>query len=174
MAPEPQVHYCSKTLYVPNSKKPVLVYRQVLPEPHDEETAKELLERNKWLKGGAWGAYSKPHFHPNTHECYAVLKGSSTLLLGVGPLEDEDLGTLIHVDSGDVIILPAGVSHCSKESQEGYRYIGVYPKGSPHWRSEYCKDQEKCDVLNEEAESVAVPQWDPVRGYKGPLHQLWS
>lgn len=30
--------------------------------------------------------------------------------------------------AGDVIILPAGVSHCSRDFQDDYRYIGVYPK----------------------------------------------
>ncbi|KAI1085413.1 hypothetical protein F5B20DRAFT_518260 [Whalleya microplaca] len=174
MAPEPEVHYCAKTLYVPNSKKPILVYRNVLPEPYSEETAKEFLEKNQWLKGGVWGAYTQQHFHPNTHECYGVLRGSSTLLLGVGPLDNEDSGTMITVNTGDAIILPAGVSHCSKDSQDGYRYIGVYPKGSPHWKSEYCQDKERCEMLNEEAEAVPIPQWDPVIGYNGPLSRLWS
>jgi uncharacterized protein YjlB len=57
----------------------------------------------------------------------AVFRGSSTLLVGVGPLETEALGQEIYIEAGDVIILPAGVSHCSKESQNHYTYIGAYP-----------------------------------------------
>jgi uncharacterized protein YjlB len=58
----------------------------------------------------------------------AVVKGSSELLIGVGPLDSEAEGEVIHVESGDVIVLPAGVSHCSKSFSEDYRYIGAYPK----------------------------------------------
>ena len=64
----------------------------------------------------------------NTNFFSAVFQGSSTLLLGVGPVEDATNGQEVSVKAGDVIILPAGMSHCSKSFQDGYRYIGVYPK----------------------------------------------
>ncbi|KAF7563910.1 hypothetical protein G7046_g217 [Stylonectria norvegica] len=171
---EPEIYRFSKTAFVPNNRLPVLVYRDVLPQPHDENKAQEFIEANGWLKGGTWGAIPHHHFHPNTHECYAVFRGSSTLLLGVGPLEDESLGTEVVMKAGDVIILPAGVSHCSKDFEDDYRYIGVYPKGSQKWKNEFCRDQERCQPLKEEAEAVQVPEWDPIRGYKGPLYALWS
>lgn len=58
----------------------------------------------------------------------AVIGGSSTLLLGVGPLEDEGGGHEVLMRTGDVIVTPAGVAHVSKDSHDGYRYVGVYPK----------------------------------------------
>lgn len=64
-----------------------------------------------------------------THECYAVFKGSSTLLLGRGPLDlesDDDL--LVDLKEGDAIVLPAGVAHCSLSSSPDYEYVGLYPK----------------------------------------------
>jgi len=94
---------------------------------------------------GTWGAISRHHFHPNTHECYGlyslglsgivgmlketagIFQGSSTLLLGAGPLDKEEDGQIIHVEKGDVIVLPAGTSHCSKDFKDDYRYVGVYP-----------------------------------------------
>ncbi|KAI1386434.1 uncharacterized protein F4822DRAFT_316371 [Hypoxylon trugodes] len=174
MAVNPETHYFEQTTLVPNSKLPVLIYRDVLPQPYSEEKTQAFLEKNQWLKGGTWGAVPRHHFHPNTHECYAVFQGSSTLLLGVGPNEDAGNGGEVFVKAGDVIILPAGVSHCSKDFQDGYRYVGVYPKGAPKWKSEYCRDGSRCQELREEAEHVEIPDWDPVRGRMGPLYELWS
>ena len=49
------------------------------------------------------------------------------MLLGRG-VKDERGGIEIPVSVGDVIVLPAGTTHCNVESTDGYRYIGVYPK----------------------------------------------
>ncbi|CAM1508391.1 Fc.00g052390.m01.CDS01 [Cosmosporella sp. VM-42] len=174
MSTKPETYDFFQTEFVPNNKLPVLVYRSVLPQPHNEETATEFVQGNGWLKGGTWGAIPRHHFHPNTHECYAVFRGSSTLLIGVGPLENQSKGTAIRMDAGDVIILPAGVAHCSKDFQDDYRYIGAYPEGAPKWRNEFCRDQEQCQTLRAEAEAVPVPDWDPVGGHEGHLHRLWS
>lgn len=38
------------TPYVPNNKNPVIVYRDVLPRPHAEESTTAFLEANKWEK----------------------------------------------------------------------------------------------------------------------------
>ncbi|OJI99325.1 hypothetical protein ASPVEDRAFT_80937 [Aspergillus versicolor CBS 583.65] len=131
------------------------------------------LEKNKWFKGGTWGAVPRHHFHPNSHECYAILQGSSTLLVGVGPLDDPGIGKTIRVEAGDAIIFPSGVSHCSVDS-EGYRYMGVYPEGAPKWKNEYCKDSSRWESICREAQQVPVPEWDPIRGHLGPLSRLWS
>lgn len=49
------------------------------------------------------------------------------MLLGRG-VKDERGGIEIPVSVGDVIVLPAGTTHCNVESTDDYRYIGVYPK----------------------------------------------
>lgn len=50
------------------------------------------------------------------------------MLVGRGPLDNiEDGGQEIHIKAGDVIILPAGVSHCSISADQNYRYVGAYP-----------------------------------------------
>ncbi|XEV01474.1 hypothetical protein FSHL1_006761 [Fusarium sambucinum] len=174
MASDLEVYYFEQTEFVPNSRLPLLVYRNVLPQPLSEKSAKVFLENNQWFKGGAWGPVPRHHFHPNTHECYAVTRGSSTLLFGVGPSEDTELGRRVHVASGDVVIIPAGVSHCSTDFQDDYMYLGVYPKDSPKWKNEYCRDANRCELLRDEAKAVVVPDWDPVKGHHGPLHQIWS
>lgn len=56
-----------------------------------------------------------------------VVVGTTTMLVGRGPLDNESEGQLISLEPGDVIILPAGVSHMNAEFTEDYRYVGVYP-----------------------------------------------
>lgn len=106
----PETYLLSPTSHVPNSRLPVLVYRQVL-FPSNETTAtakgaRELIEKNHWLQGGIWKAIKTHHFHSVTHECYAVFKGESRLLLGKGPLDGEDAGVEVDVETGDIIVLP--------------------------------------------------------------------
>lgn len=63
-----------------------------------------------------------------------MFKGSSRLLLGRGPLDEEGedgkRGVEVVVAQGDVIVLPAGVAHCSVESSGDYEYVGLYPEVS--------------------------------------------
>lgn len=72
---------CS-TAYVPNSKYPVLVYWDVLPKPQAEGRISAFLETNGWEERGFWPDTPVYHIHPNTHECYNVVRGSATTLLG--------------------------------------------------------------------------------------------
>ncbi|PVH79587.1 hypothetical protein DL98DRAFT_589217 [Cadophora sp. DSE1049] len=170
-----EIHHFQPTRFVPNNKLPVLVYRDVLPRPHNEGSAEELPDKNHWKKGGTWRAVPRHHFHPNTHECYAVFQGHSTLNVGRGPLDAvDDGGGLIHLSAGDAIVLPAGVSHCSVQSSDDYRYIGVYPEGSPRWKNEYCKDVARAEILQEEASNAPLPSNDPFKGIDGPLMKFWQ
>ena len=119
----------TRTPHVPNSPLPVLVYRSVLPLDPDPDKVCAKIEPNDWLKGGVFKHYPAHHFHSVTHECYAVFKGRSRLLLGRGPLEEErDDDLLVELYMGDAIVLPAGVAHCSVESSDDYEYVGLYPK----------------------------------------------
>jgi len=107
MLKDPETYYFYPTTHVPNSNLPALVYRQVLPAKPTESTVRDAIERNHWIKGGVWKAYTAHHFHSVTHECYAVFKGKSRLLLGRGPLDDPaDGGAEVDVEAGDIIVLP--------------------------------------------------------------------
>jgi uncharacterized protein YjlB len=117
------------TPHVPNSPLPVLIYRSALPSDATPTSVCETIEPNNWLKGGVFKHYGAHHFHSLTHECYAVFKGKSTLLLGRGPLDPADKDDLVvDLKEGDAIVLPAGVAHCSLESSPDYEYVGLYPK----------------------------------------------
>lgn len=173
MATTPEQHIIPPNTFAPNSPFPVLIYRDVLPLPLSEEKTAAFLESHDWEKRGVWGHIGVRHFHPNTHECYGIFRGESTLLLGRGQ-SDQDGGLEVDVHAGDVVILPAGTAHCSLQSTQDYKYIGVYPKSCPRWRNEYGKEPLDVETLRREIASVAMPTQDPVIGVDGPLIQLWS
>ena len=107
MAPTPEAYHFSPTPNVPNSILPVLIYRNVLPANPTAVSTRDALEEHFWLQGGVFKTYRAHHFHSVTHECYAIFKGSSRLLLGRGPLDDpNDGGIEVDVSVGDIIVLP--------------------------------------------------------------------
>jgi uncharacterized protein YjlB len=89
----------------------VLVYRSVLPDDLTEDSARKLVESNNWYHGGTFKHYPTAHFHSNTHECYAALRGSTKCLYGVGPLDDENDGVSFDMKAGDIAVHAAGVAH---------------------------------------------------------------
>lgn len=163
------------TKHVPNSPLPVLVYRSVLSPPYSEQSAVEALERNEWVHGGTFKHYPSHHFHSITHECYAVYKGSTRFLFGKGPLDEDVQGIEVELQAGDVIVDPAGVAHCNLDSSPDFEYIGVYPKGSPHWDNNFCK-AESAETAEKarNARNVPIPETDPVYGRGGPLVEMWT
>lgn len=103
----PEEYRFTPTSHVPNSRLPVLVYRGVLPDEPTAASTREALEKNLWMQGGVFKTYRAHHFHSVTHECYAVFKGSSRLLLGRGPLDDPSEGGVeVDLSRGDIIVLP--------------------------------------------------------------------
>ncbi|KAF2820159.1 hypothetical protein CC86DRAFT_117738 [Ophiobolus disseminans] len=170
----PEQYPLAQTLNVPNSNLPALIYRNVLPRPLGPELAKQLCEKNGWERRGEWGEIKTAHFHPNTHECYAIFQGSSRLTIGRALDDAGSDGVEVDVTAGDVVVVPAGVSHRSLTSEGDYRYIGVYPNAAPRWRNNFCKGEESLDKLIEEINRVEVPDSDPVFGLNGPLPQIWK
>ncbi|KAL5356125.1 hypothetical protein BJX96DRAFT_162212 [Aspergillus floccosus] len=169
----PEAYYIGKGKFVPNNPLPALVYRNVLPQLLSSETAQAFCEANQWEKRGEWGPFWDAHFHPNTHECYAIIQGSSRLVLR-RERHDANLGGVeVDVKAGDVVVVPAGVSHRSLTAEGGYRYIGVYPKACLKWRNNWCKGKENMALLEDEISKVIIPSHDPVYGEDGPLPVLW-
>lgn len=106
-ASDPESYFINKpTVHVPNSPLPVLVYRTIVPPPVTAESISSLIEAHSWLQGGIFKTYTAHHYHSVTHECYAVFKGSSRLLLGKGPLDEDAEGVEVVLGPGDAIVLP--------------------------------------------------------------------
>ena len=97
------------------------------------------------------------------------------MLLGRGPLDDRDGSVEVEVQAGDIIVLPAGVSHSNLESKNDYSYVGLYPKGSPHYDNNWCKaDSNETAARAANARAVPLPDCDPIYGRNGPLCKIWA
>ncbi|KAH8897441.1 hypothetical protein GQ53DRAFT_791908 [Thozetella sp. PMI_491] len=185
--PVPEQYHVRPTPHCHGNDLPVLVYRGALPQPLDEETASEFLQRHGWVKKGTWGTITTKHFHPNTHECYGIFQGTSELVFGEGGADPPGTGVTCQVGPGDVVVVPAGVAHATVSNPEivespaeadpltKYRYIGVYPEGAPKWRNEFGKEEVSSrNELAREIAGVPIPPNDPVTGPGGPLVHLWT
>lgn len=129
---------------------------------------------------------SIPLKHSTRLTCEAgVFQGSSELVFGEGVSDIFGSGVRCVVRAGDVVVVPAGVGHASVSKAEGaadpvegeaeYRYVGVYPEGSPHYKYEIGKKllEEKSGLI-EEVSAVPVPPNDPLYGLDGPLVRIWN
>jgi uncharacterized protein YjlB len=150
---EPETHtFADDGAGFPNSRLPVLVYHEAAP-------TLELFHRNGWRGGWTDGIFPFHHFHSNTHEVLGIVAGSATVILG-GPQ-----GRRFDVRPGDVLVLPAGTSHCNVGSSPDLVVIGAYPDGMP-WDIRRGDPAERDEALANIA-AVPPPRTDPVTGAHG-------
>jgi len=108
--------------------------------------------------------YSTSHFHSTTHEVLCVTQGSADLLFGG---EDNPEKVEVGAEKGDVIIIPAGVSHkLVKDRQGNFQMIGSYPPGK-NWDMCYGKKGEESRFAS--IKDLAWFKKDPIYGEDGPV-----
>ncbi|MCM5704536.1 cupin [Larsenimonas salina] len=150
---------------VPNSSLPVLHYRRAFDPgvpslaPHIER----YFKANGWLPAWRYGLYPFDHFHTTAHEALGVYQGWALARLG-GPA-----GREVMLDTGDVLVLPAGVSHACVRSGEAFSMVGAYPPGHD-WMVERPDPAALSEAL-ERRSAVALPECAPVGG---ALCDLWD
>lgn len=173
-APLPPVNAASpETLFfgtdgrVPNHPRyPVLLYRAVLVAGDDLAVAFErLFTRHGWPPRWRDGVYPYHHYHADTHEAFGIAAGRACLRLGGGQGRD------IEIRAGDVLVLPAGTSHCGLSASDDFLAVGAYPSDAEvdmQRESDGVPAAVKARIL-----SVAHPGADPAFGAEGPLMSLW-
>lgn len=159
---KPEQYWSKPSGMLPNSRFPLLVYREGVAGGGDAVLAR--FRATGWLNNWRYpGVYTYPHFHSTTHECLGVASGWMEVeVFGRG-------GTRLRVTQGDVIVMPAGVSHCMVGHSDDVMMIGGYPEGRD-W------DNMQEEHLREDARRAAVkrimmlpiPSRDPVFG--APIH----
>ena len=85
-----------------------------------------LTLRICWTQPGNWeypGIYEYPHFHSTTHECLGCAAGWMEFDLSV------EGWTRVRIDAGDVIVMPASVSHEMVGHSDDIMMVGGYPEG---------------------------------------------
>jgi uncharacterized protein YjlB len=157
--------YTSKPVgMLPNSRFPLLVHREAVPGGGVEEVLARFRQ-NGWLNNWRYpGIYTYPHFHSTTHESLGCATGWMEVeLFGRG-------GVRVRVAAGDIILMPAGVSHQMVGASPDIMMVGGYPDGRD-W------DNMQEEMITEEARRAAVkrimtlpiPTRDPATG--APIHE---
>lgn len=151
----------------PNSRLPVLIYKNVALDSADKASAFEaLFSANHWPAQWRAQVFNYHHYHSNAHEVLGIAKGRAHLKLG-GPKGAEQ-----EVEEGDVMILPAGTGHCSLQQSADFLVVGAYPEGQQDYDIQR-PDPDSHDASIARIARVTAPATDPVYGLTGPLVDTW-
>ena len=148
---------------------PMIVYKGAFADVSGDRAI--AIENAFHQKGGgnSWrnGIYDFPHFHSNAHEVLGIAEGSATVRFG------GELGGVFEVETGDVVLLPAGTGHQNLGSSPDLRVIGAYPSDCTDW--DLCRGEtaDRASILAS-IKSVPLPSTDPVLGDTGGIVEHWA
>src|SRR5688572_29596737 len=149
-----------------NPSLPALIYHGAFEPAADLALRIErTFAENGWSSGWRNGVYGFHHFHSTAHEVLGCYRGRASLQLG-GPG-----GPLITIQCGDVLVIPAGVAHCSELTSADFAVVGCYANGEQY----DMQSGDPSDLAQAKARiaRVAMPTADPVHGASGPLLLHW-
>lgn len=151
---------------VPNSRLPLLIYRNVIKWPVVEMEA--IMRQNRWMP--SWhahlGMWPRHHFHSEAHEFICVTRGSHA-----GKFGGHD-GQHASLNQGDVVVIPAGVGHCGFELSDDLNLTGGFNEGFGVVDFRMGFPEEYADV-SRRAREIPLVDFDPFFGVNGPLVQIW-
>lgn len=153
---------------IPNSRLALVVYRGGLPEAlRAPGGCQALFHENDWVGNWVDGIFDYWHFHVTGHEVLGCVAGEAEVGFG------GDGGIETTVNSGDVVVIPAGVGHKRlSEKRGGFTIVGGYPPGQSGVISrpgDYSLDEAKRLIA-----ALDLPRSDPLTGPEGPLFTAWS
>ena len=165
-----QDHVFKPNKNFPNSKLPLLIYKNACLLGKQQKKAAQALQKifdkNNWKNTWSNGIYSFHHYHSNTHECLGIAAGKAWVIFGGTG------GRKLALEKGDVIIIPAGLSHkCSKASAD-FLCVGSYPGGNEYDINLGTK--EELEKAKPRLAKMPKPSLDPVFGKEGFLKSFWK
>ncbi len=155
--PEPDTLFLDDDGVFPNSRLPVLLWRNAIPE--GPNAIEETFREHGWE--GIWrnGIFAYHHYHATAHEVLGIGRGSVTARLG-GPH-----GETLELVAGDVVVLPAGTAHRNLDQSTDLVVIGGYPPGQrPDLLRGEPGERPEADRL---IAGVPLPSSNPVTGKAG-------
>ena len=114
---------------VPNTSKqnkPLLIYHQAFENPSATKIESHLKSVGVVDPQWRYTMYSQSHFHSTSHEVLCIAAGSAKCCFGQ---EDNPDRVEPILEKGDVVVVPAGVSHRLLEDYGGFQMVGSYPPG---------------------------------------------
>ncbi|MBT8333757.1 MAG: hypothetical protein HKP41_23755 [Desulfobacterales bacterium] len=152
----------------PNNRYlPLIIIKQAVSgDLISPENFEKQFNLNSWPAAWRNGLYNYHHYHSTAHEVLGVYSGWVQARFG-GPG-----GDILKAEAGDVIIIPAGVSHCNKGQSQDFMAVGAYPAGQS-WDMKYGKLGER-PAADHNISNVTGPKSDPLFGVQGPLMRLWQ
>lgn len=160
---------CSRNGSFPNNDQLELCVFKKVFQGSGTRLAKQIevtFTTNGWPAAWRNGLFAFHHFHSTAHEALGIYSGWVKACFG-GPG-----GKVLKAETGDVIIIPAGVSHQNLNQADDFSVVGAYPVGQ-RYNMKYGGPEELSRVT-EEISRVPLPEADPVFGSDGPLMQLWG
>ncbi|MGI4760232.1 MAG: cupin domain-containing protein [Janthinobacterium lividum] len=164
---QPEKLYFKDDGTIPNSRYPLLLYRQAFVA-RDAAGAAWLEGRfaaNNWTNSWRNGVYPFHHYHSTSHEVLGVYAGAALLHLG------GENGQKVRVQAGDIIVIPAGVGHKNLGS-DNLGIVGAYPDGRP-WDVNRGLPGERPQT-DKNIAALPLPGTDPLLGKTGGLLSIWQ
>lgn len=164
---QPEKFYFKDDGKIPNSKLPLLLYRNAFSERGEDGAfwLEETFAANNWTNSWRNGIYGFHHYHSTSHEVLGVYSGTALVHLG------GEQGEKVDVKAGDIIIIPAGVGH-KKLGSDNLGIVGAYPEGRSYDLNKgMAGERPKAD---ENIAALPVPDTDPLLGNNGGLTDLWN
>jgi uncharacterized protein YjlB len=154
---------------IPNTsiqQKPLLIYHSAFRNAGASHIEDHLRKVGVVSPQWRFTMYSDTHFHSTSHEVLVIASGSAKCCFG----GEENQGRYEPVlQSGDVVVLPAGVGHRLLEDYGGFQMVGSYLNGH-NWDMCYGREGEERKV-----EAIRDLKWftrDPIYGDDGPALQV--
>lgn len=146
----------------PNNLLPVLVWRQGIStdtESDGADTLEQHFRDNGWRETWQNGILSYHHYHSTAHEVLGIGRGTVRVQLG-GPSGPE-----LALETGDIVLLPAGTSHRNLGGSSDLIVVGAYPPDQhPDMLRGEPTDRPAAD---QRIGQVSLPPTDPVSGISG-------
>lgn len=165
----PERHSISDGGWCPNNPScPLLIYRDTLEGSGEElaERFEQTFKRNGWPPAWRYTIYDYPHFHSTTHEVIGVFWGEADVRFG------DEAGFTARISAGDIVVIPAGVSHQRLWQTDGFQGVGAYPEGCAV--DEVREDSDvSTSVVIDRISALKIPP-DPLEGGEGALGEAWK
>jgi uncharacterized protein YjlB len=153
---------------IPNSHLPLVVFKKIFQDQGNQaaDRLEKIFKSNGWSNTWRWTLFDYHHYHSNTHEALAVFRGSALLMIG------GEKGKEVRIETGDLVIIPAGLGHKLIESYDKFKVMGAYPDGiSPDRFTGKTGERPKTD---QNIAKVPLPTLDPLGHKTKGLLNYWG